>query len=55
MRKLKYCKIDVALECAIEPNALFTSTENGSGIVNSQEDMEQFCYNQVDYVPLCIK
>lgn len=55
MRKLKFCKADVVLECGIEPNAIFTSTENGSGIVNSQEDMEQFCFNQVDYVPLCIK
>lgn len=55
LRKLKYCKADVVLECGIEPNAIFTSTENGSGIVNSQEDMEQFCFNQIDYVPLCVK
>lgn len=55
LRKLKYCKADVLLECGIEPNAFLTSTENGSGIVNSQEDMEQFCFNQVDYVPLCVK
>lgn len=54
-RKLKFCKLDVAFQCGFEVNAMFTATQNGSGIVNSQEDMEQFCFNQVDYVPVCMK
>ena len=42
-KKLKFCKPEMLLECGIEPNAMFTSTQNGSGIVNSDDEMEQFC------------
>lgn len=54
-RKWKFCKLDVAFQCGFEVNAMITSTQNGSGIVNSQEEMEQFCFNTVDYVPVCMK
>jgi len=54
-KKLKFCKLDMLVECGIEPNTMFTSTQNGSGIVNSQAEMEQFCFNQIDYFPVCAR
>lgn len=41
--QIKFCKLDVFLECLFEPLAYFTSQANGSGIANSDEEMEQFC------------
>lgn len=41
--KIKFCKWDMFINCMFEPLAYFTSQPNGSGIVNSEEEMEQYC------------
>lgn len=42
-RKIKFCKLDNLLECAIEPLSYLTSQPNGSGIPPNDMEHEQFC------------
>lgn len=54
-RKIKFCKLDNLLECAIEPLSYLTSQPNGSGIPLNDMEHEQFCFNIHDYFPYCAK
>ena len=42
-RKLKLCKIDNFFNCLFEPLTYLSHQVNGTGIPNSEAEMEQFC------------
>lgn len=42
-RKLKFCKLDTAIECFTGPVAFLTSQENGTGVPSNTVEYEQSC------------
>ncbi|KAH9392119.1 hypothetical protein TYRP_022144, partial [Tyrophagus putrescentiae] len=51
--KLKYCKVDVFLDCYFEPLFQFSHTPTGTGFPLNETEYEQWCFNIHDYFPYC--
>nr|XP_027204859.1 uncharacterized protein LOC113798504 [Dermatophagoides pteronyssinus] len=54
-KRIKFCKLDHLIECFIEPGLYLSAQTNGTGIPRNSMDFEQFCFNQHDYGPYCVR